>query len=165
MLVPYRAPAPSARLTNAPTRHRRATKEGSAADGLRSWLAERLPSHLLPARIVEVTALPRTGTGKLDRGALGGLVTAGRTTKQSDSAAATPRTGLERTVADAWAQVLGLPEVGVNDNFFALGGDSLLAIRAVAQCRRAGVQLTVRQLLSEPTVAALAAALDEENHD
>lgn len=165
LLVPHPAPAPSTRLTNTPTRHRRATEEVSAADGLRSWLAERLPSHLLPARIVEVTALPRTGTGKLDRGALDGLVRAGRTTKRSDSAAAAPRTGLERTMADAWAQVLGLPDIGINDNFFTLGGDSLLAVRAVALCRRAGVQLTVRQLLSEQTVAALAAALDEESHD
>ncbi len=165
LLVPHPAPEPSARLTNAPTRHRRTTEEGSAADGLRSWLAERLPAHLLPARIVEVDALPRTRTGKLDRGALGGLVTAGRTARQRDSVGAAPRTGLERTLADAWAQVLGLPEVGVHDNFFTLGGDSLLAIRAVARCRQAGVQLTVRQLLSEQTVAALAAALDEENHD
>ncbi|WP_301184473.1 non-ribosomal peptide synthetase [Streptomyces sp. NL15-2K] len=165
LLVPHPAPGPSARLTNAPTRHRRTTEEGPAADGLRSWLAERLPAHLLPARIVEVDALPRTGTGKLDRGALGGLVTAGRAARQSDSAATAPRTGLEQTLANAWAQVLGLPEVGVHDNFFTLGGDSLLAIRAVARCRRAGVQLTVRQLLSEQTVAALAAALDEENHD
>ncbi|WP_443069305.1 phosphopantetheine-binding protein [Streptomyces sp. NBC_01362] len=68
-------------------------------------------------------------------------------------------------MADAWAQVLGLPDIGINDNFFTLGGDSLLAVRAVALCRRAGVQLTVRQLLSEQTVAALAAALDEESHD
>ncbi len=165
LLVPHPTPAPSTRLTNTPTRHRRATEEVSAADGLRSWLAERLPSHLLPARIVEVTAVPRTGTGKLDRGALDGLVRAGRTTKRSDSAAEAPRTGLERTMADAWAQVLGLPDIGINDNFFTLGGDSLLAVRAVALCRRAGVQLTVRQLLSEQTVAALAAALDEESHD
>ncbi|AXE88333.1 Gramicidin S synthase 2 [Streptomyces sp. Go-475] len=165
LLVPHPAPEPSARLTNAPTRHRRTTEEGPAADGLRAWLAERLPAQLLPARIVEVDALPRTGTGKLDRGALGGLVTAGRAARQGDSAATAPRTGLERTLADAWAQVLGLAEVGVHDNFFALGGDSLLAIRAVARCRRAGVRLTVRQLLSEQTVAALAAALDEENHD
>ncbi|KRV48108.1 hypothetical protein AQ490_26585 [Wenjunlia vitaminophila] len=165
LLVPHPTPEPSARLTNAPTRHRRTTEEDPAADGLRSWLAERLPDHLLPARIVEVDALPRTDTGKLDRGALGGLVTAGRAARQSDSAATAPRTSLEQTLADAWAQVLGLPEVGVHDNFFTLGGDSLLAIRAVARCRRAGVQLTVRQLLSEQTVAALATALDEENHD
>ncbi|WP_158688758.1 non-ribosomal peptide synthetase [Streptomyces mobaraensis] len=165
LLVPHPVPEPSAPLTNAPTRHPAARQGGSAADGLRSWLAERLPAHLLPARITEVDALPRTGTGKLDRGALGGLVTAGRGARAGDRPATAPRTGLERTLADAWARVLGLPEVGVHENFFALGGDSLLAVRAVARCRRAGVRLTVRQLLSEQTVAALAAALEEENHD
>ncbi|MEW2293078.1 phosphopantetheine-binding protein, partial [Streptomyces sp. NPDC006743] len=165
LLVPHPAPQPSARLTNTPTRHRRTTEGGSASEGLRSWLAERLPAHLLPARIIEVDALPRTGTGKLDRGALGGLVTPGPTAARSDNTAAAPRTGLEQTLADAWAQVLGLPGIGVHDNFFALGGDSLLAVRAVARCRQAGVRLTVRQLLSQQTVAALAAALDEENHD
>ncbi|MFB7600638.1 amino acid adenylation domain-containing protein [Streptomyces sp. NPDC056160] len=165
LLVPHPAPEPSARLTNTPTRHRRTTEEGTTAEGLRSWLAERLPAHLLPARIIEVDALPRTGTGKLDRGALGGLVATGRTAAQSGNAAAAPRTGLEQTLADAWAQVLGLPAIGVHDNFFTLGGDSLLAVRAVARCRQAGVRLTVRQLLSQQTVAALAAALDEENDD
>ncbi|MET8690385.1 amino acid adenylation domain-containing protein [Streptomyces sp. NPDC004732] len=164
--VPVPAPLPTARLTSTPTRHRRATEQDSAvADGVRSWLADRLPAHLMPAKIIEVDALPRTPHGKLDRGALPEFVAERRDPRSAARAVVPPRTATERTVAEAWAQVLGLQEVGVHDNFFTLGGDSLLATRAVARCRRGGVHLTVRQLLRKQTVASLAAALDEEIHD
>ncbi|WP_306337752.1 methyltransferase, partial [Streptomyces sp. KL118A] len=164
--VPAPVPPPPARLTSTPTRHRRATEQDSAVvDGVRSWLADRLPAHLMPAKIIEVEALPRTAHGKLDRGALRELVAGRRDPRAATRAVVPPRTATERTVAEAWAQVLGLQEVGVHDNFFTLGGDSLLATRAVARCRRGGVHLTVRQLLRKQTVASLAAALDEEIHD
>ncbi|MEW2391018.1 amino acid adenylation domain-containing protein [Streptomyces venezuelae] len=164
---PTTTPPITTPLTNTPTRHRRATQQDGPAvtDGVRSWLADRLPAHLMPAKIIEVDALPRTGHGKLDRGALRDVVARHRDARSSARVVVPPRTVTERVLAEAWAQVLGLQEVGVHDNFFTLGGDSLLATRAVARSRRGGVQVTVRQLLRKQTVASLAAALDEEIHD
>src|SRR5437762_4246106 len=66
-----------------------------------------------------------------------------------------PRTSVEQTLTEVWSQVLRLPQVGIHDNFFALGGDSILSLSLIAQARRAGLQLTVKQLFQAPTIAQL----------
>ncbi|SDI12834.1 non-ribosomal peptide synthase domain TIGR01720/amino acid adenylation domain-containing protein [Actinokineospora alba] len=121
---------------------------------LRADLARVLPDYLVPAAFVTLDALPLTSSGKLDRRAL----PAPDFTATSTYVA--PRTEAERIVAAAWADVLGVPRVGVEDDFFALGGDSILSIRVVSRLRAAfGVQLSPRAIFDHPTVAALARAI------
>ncbi|MEW6032836.1 MAG: condensation domain-containing protein, partial [Bacillota bacterium] len=125
---------------------------------LRSFLAERLPEWMLPAAFVFVGAFPLDPNGKIDRRALPepeevSTPDAGRREP--------PRTPIERTVADIWADVLELPHVGIFDDFFTLGGHSLLATRVASRIRRdLGVELPLRALLEHRTVASLAAVLE-----
>ncbi|KMS65923.1 hypothetical protein ACH49_30090, partial [Streptomyces leeuwenhoekii] len=130
----------------------------SAAE-LRAHLEGLLPAHMVPAAYVPLPALPLTVNGKLDRRALpapgpDGFAAAGDRVP--------PRTPAERLVAAAWTDVLETEEVGADDDFFALGGDSLLAVRVTARLRAAfGVNVSPRLLFTHPTVAALAAELGE----
>ncbi|MFD0474494.1 amino acid adenylation domain-containing protein [Nonomuraea thailandensis] len=125
---------------------------------LRDWLRDRLPDHLVPARIGVTGDLPIGPTGKVDRAALPRLGAA-----RTDSAApVAPRTDDERQVAEVIADVLGLPEVGVHDRFADLGGHSLAAARVVAELsRRLGHTVPLAAFLTEPTAAGLAARLRE----
>ncbi|MDQ3401962.1 MAG: amino acid adenylation domain-containing protein, partial [Actinomycetota bacterium] len=120
----------------------------------RTALALRLPEYMVPAAFVALDALPLTANGKLDRRAL----PAPEWT--ADTSHIAPRTATERAVARVWSDVLGVPELGAHDNFFHLGGDSILGIRVVAGLRDAlGVDVSPRALFTTPTVAELAAAL------
>jgi amino acid adenylation domain-containing protein len=118
--------------------------------GLREFVAARLPEHMIPAFFVELTAIPLTANGKLDRKALP-APEAG-----SSSAFQAPRDAAEEQLAAIWGEVLGVERVGVHDNFFELGGHSLLAIQVVASIRAAGRELSVGDLFDHPTVAELA---------
>ncbi|MEU7788012.1 non-ribosomal peptide synthase/polyketide synthase [Amycolatopsis sp. NPDC049159] len=123
-------------------------------DGLRTALGRTLPAHLVPAAFVPLDRLPLTRHGKLDRRAL----------PDPELAAATeyvaPRTEREQLVADVWAEVLGVERVGVDDDFFDLGGDSLRGIRVVARLRDAlGTDVPARLVFTAPTPARLAAEL------
>jgi amino acid adenylation domain-containing protein len=126
--------------------------------GLRDRLREVLPDYMVPAAFVVLPALPLTGSGKIDYRALPepdwGAV-AGR-----DPVA--PRTPTESRLAAIIAELLALPEpVGISDSFFALGGHSLTATQLMARIRAAyGVNLPIRTLFTDPTVAGLAAALN-----
>ncbi|WP_433273797.1 non-ribosomal peptide synthase/polyketide synthase [Actinosynnema sp. CS-041913] len=120
---------------------------------LRTRVGETLPGYMVPSAIVVLDALPLTRNGKLDHRALPepGRATLGHGT------AATP---LEQAVAEVFAAVLGVPEVGPDEGFFDLGGHSLLAIRVVARVREVfGVDLGMRALFETPTVAGLAARI------
>ncbi|MFD6285591.1 non-ribosomal peptide synthase/polyketide synthase [Streptomyces sp. NPDC060205] len=125
---------------------------GSA--GLRAFLARTLPDHLVPALVVPLERLPLGATGKLDRRALPDPVWSA----PGGSGERAPRTDAERVLAAIWSEVLGVPEVGARDNYFALGGDSVLGIQIVSAARRAGLALTPRHLFRHQTVAELAAA-------
>ncbi|GAA3958008.1 hypothetical protein Aau02nite_08100 [Amorphoplanes auranticolor] len=124
------------------------------ADRLRTALTAELPDHMVPAAFVFLDALPVDPNGKLDRRAL----PAPDLTTAPDRYVA-PRTGIERTLASIWADVLGVPRVGVEDDFFALGGDSILSIQVVSRAKAAGLQLTSRELFRHPNIAALAAVV------
>ncbi|WP_345025926.1 thioester reductase domain-containing protein, partial [Streptomyces sedi] len=125
------------------------------AEELRDHLAQRLPQHMIPGAFVALDALPLTANGKVDRRALAALDTA-PVRPAGESVA--PRTQLEETIATVWAEVLQVEQVGVYDDFFALGGDSLLATKVIARLRDAlgGETLSLRVLFSTPTVAAMA---------
>ena len=130
----------------------------SAAD-LRAFLKERLPDWMVPALFAEVGALPRTPTGKLDRRALPDPEPAG-------AAAETyvpPGSELERTIAAVWLELLPVERVGLHDNFFEIGGDSLLLLSVHRRLREAlggaAAGMPVVDLFRFPTVAALARQL------
>ncbi|MDT5268372.1 MAG: hypothetical protein QOH49_558 [Acidobacteriota bacterium] len=130
------------------------------ADDVREHLRARLPDYMVPSAFVFVGELPRTPTGKVDRRALplpGGT----RPRLRQDYVA--PRTALERLLAEMWREILGVEQVGIHDNFFDLGGDSLRAAILVNKLQeRLGDFVYVVALFEAPTVAALAAYLS--NH-
>ncbi|ORC12987.1 non-ribosomal peptide synthetase, partial [Mycobacterium kansasii] len=116
----------------------------------RAALVERLPSYLVPAAVVALPGLPLTVNGKLD---IRALPAPGY--RDTDRYRA-PGTPVEQILADSYARVLGLVRVGVDDSFFDLGGDSILAMQVVAQARTAGVTCRPRDIFIEQTVAGVA---------
>jgi thioesterase domain-containing protein len=125
------------------------------AGELREYAAQHLPEPLVPTHWVTLDALPRTATGKLDRAS---LPAPGPLTPGSEPHDARHWRPSELALADVWADVLGLEQVGIDDNFFDLGGHSLLVARAVARARDAGLDLGVADFYDVPTVAGLARA-------
>ncbi|MFD5434091.1 non-ribosomal peptide synthase/polyketide synthase [Kitasatospora sp. NPDC127067] len=122
----------------------------------RTFLGRTLPDHLVPALVVPLERLPLGATGKLDRRALPEPVPATRATGGDRP----PRTETEQALAAIWREVLGVPEVNADDNYFALGGDSILGIQIVSAARRAGLALTPRHLFAHQTLAELAGAAE-----
>ncbi|MFI2475733.1 amino acid adenylation domain-containing protein [Nocardia xishanensis] len=122
-------------------------------DALKTSLAQRLPSYMVPSALVVLDALPRTANGKLDRNALPAPdIRAGRFRE--------PNTPTERVVADTFGELLGVPRVGLDDNFFALGGNSLIATRIAARLGAAlDTRVPVRMVFDAPTVVELAEAV------
>jgi amino acid adenylation domain-containing protein/non-ribosomal peptide synthase protein (TIGR01720 family) len=127
-----------------------------AGEELRGFLAASLPHFMLPARFVFLAALPLTPNGKVDRDALAPPDPAG---PEPSRAYLPPRTPMESIIARIWADVLGVERVGVHDNFFDLGGDSILSIQIVAQARQHGLDLTHAQLFKHQTIGALAGVM------
>jgi amino acid adenylation domain-containing protein len=125
-------------------------------DELRSYLRQRLPEHMVPQVIVALDALPRTPSGKLQKDALPAPTAA----RPPDDGAA-PRSPIEELVAAVWAEILGVDDVGVGDDFFDRGGHSLLATQMMSRLRKAfGVDLPLRAVFEAPTVAALASLVE-----
>ena len=124
-------------------------------EDLRRHLQAQLPQSLVPAAYVRLQALPLTANGKLDRKAL----------PEPDQTAwlsreyAAPQGAVEVALAHIWSEVLNLEQVGRHDNFFELGGHSLLAVTLIERMRQADLSTDVRVLFSQPTLAALAAAV------
>ncbi|MFD4990308.1 amino acid adenylation domain-containing protein, partial [Streptomyces sp. NPDC058374] len=116
---------------------------------LRTWLADQLPAYMVPSALVTLDALPLNASGKLDRRAL-------PAPEPATTGYVPPRTPTEQTLCRIWAETLGLERVGAQDNFFSLGGDSILSIQVVSRARRAGLELTSRDIFTRQTVAALA---------
>ncbi|MFB6596637.1 amino acid adenylation domain-containing protein [Streptomyces diastaticus] len=124
---------------------------------LRGFLAASLPSHMVPSAFTAVDRLPLTPAGKLDRAAL----PAPDFTAAATGGFVPPREGAERTLARIWSEVLGVERVGAQDNFFDLGGDSILSMQVVSRARAAGIPLHSKDVFQRQTVAALAAVEGE----
>ncbi|HSF40167.1 MAG TPA: amino acid adenylation domain-containing protein [Thermoanaerobaculia bacterium] len=130
---------------------------GLAVEPLRAFLAERLPVSAHPSRYVLLEALPRTPNGKVDRKA---LPRPDLERPSGDRPFVAPRTPVEETLARIWQEVLALPEAGVEDDFFALGGDSILGVQVVFKAREKGLILTTAQIFQHPTIAGLASVAE-----
>lgn len=125
---------------------------------LRSYLLQKLPEHMVPTHFVFLDELPLTPSGKVDRNALPAH-RRGRPALAQPPVA--PRTPAEAKLAEIWAQVLDVRPIGVHDSFFELGGHSLLILQLLDQVQNTfGVELPLRCLFTEPTVAGLARALE-----
>ena len=130
----------------------KASTQAVTSDVLKAYLRQHLPEIMVPSAIVTLAALPLTPNGKIDRKALpdpemdGALL--------ADYVA--PQSLLEEELCAIWQSVLGLERVGVTDNFFSIGGDSILAIRLIARCTSQGIQVTVQQLIQHQTIRELA---------
>jgi aspartate racemase len=124
---------------------------------LREYLKARLPAYMVPSAIVQLAELPLTAHGKVDRRALPEADTA---RSEMDTAYVAPRNLTEQTVANIYAQALGIEKVGIHDNFFMLGGHSLLATRVISRIREAfQVEMPLRHIFETPTVAGLTVAI------
>ncbi|MDI5967961.1 amino acid adenylation domain-containing protein [Streptomyces sp. SL13] len=119
---------------------------------LRKALADLLPEYMVPAALVSLEELPLTPSGKLDRRALPAPEF------RSATALLPPRTPQEEILCGLFAELLKLPEVGADSNFFDLGGDSIVSIQLVSRARKAGLTITPRMVFQHKTVEAIAAA-------
>ncbi|MFI6172357.1 non-ribosomal peptide synthase/polyketide synthase [Nocardia sp. NPDC051052] len=129
----------------------RAGADGLDGGEVRRFAAERLPDFMVPTVVLVIDSVPLTASGKLDRKAL-------PDPKLSSSVAyRAPRTDQEQVLAGVFAEVLGVPRVGVDDSFFELGGDSIRSIQVVARARGLGVEVSPREVFEYRTAAALAA--------
>ncbi|MDQ3957288.1 MAG: amino acid adenylation domain-containing protein, partial [Actinomycetota bacterium] len=125
---------------------------------LRAFLAERLPAHMIPSAFVVVDELPLTPAGKVDRAALPAM---GSERPDLSGAYEAPATDTEKLLADVWSEVLAVERVGRDDNFFDLGGDSILSIQIVARAAARGVRLAPKHVFEAQTVRELAALAPE----
>jgi amino acid adenylation domain-containing protein/non-ribosomal peptide synthase protein (TIGR01720 family) len=122
---------------------------------LRSFLKEKLPDYMVPAAFVLLDKLPLTASGKIDRRALPAPEEGERAA--TGTAFVAPTSAVEEELCRIWASVLRLPRVGIHDNFFEIGGDSILSIQIVSRAQKADIRVTPRQIFEHPTVAELAA--------
>lgn len=126
---------------------------------LRNLLTDRLPDYMVPSAFVILDSLPLTANGKLNREA---LPVPDQTRSELDGEYVAPRTPVEETLADLMSQVLGVGQVGIHDNFFKLGGYSLLATQYISKIRQSLlVEVPLRTIFESPTVAKLAEAVSQ----
>ncbi|MER6104112.1 amino acid adenylation domain-containing protein [Streptomyces sp. NPDC001832] len=133
--------------------------EGVQLTDLRPRLLETLPEFMVPAFFVRIDSIPLTANGKADRGRLP------TPTVEADAGAAAPANEIEAKIAAAWAAVLGTEEIGVDQDYYSLGGDSIMMLRIQAEARRAGVHFTLADMVHNPTVAALTARATTSSPD
>jgi len=119
---------------------------------LRRFLSQMLPGYMVPATFMILDSLPLNANGKLDRQALPDPKPA-----ESQNTYVAPRNQAEQKLTEIFAELLGIKRVGIHDNFFDLGGDSILGLQMVARATQAGIRINVTQVVEQPTVAGLAA--------
>ncbi|AUX23898.1 peptide synthetase [Sorangium cellulosum] len=138
----------------------RAGRAAPEPRSIRAWLAEALPAYMVPAPILVLERMPLSPSGKVDRRAL----PAPEQLEAPARAVAPPRTDLERTIAALWRDALSVPQVGIHDNFFDLGGHSLSLAKVHSRLREeVGRALPMLVLFQHPTIASLAEALSQDS--
>jgi len=136
------------------------SKNELPSEQLTEHVSEQLPAFMLPSRFIRIDDVPLSENGKVDTNAL--------PDPRNLAAASTkhfiaPRNETEQKLAQIWARVLDIEKVSVQDNFFEIGGDSILAIQIIVQCQRAGVQLTTKHFFENLTVEKLATAIAQQD--
>jgi acyl carrier protein len=143
-----------------------AGERGPSFEELRAYLKHELPDYMVPRVFAVLDALPLTSSGKVDRRALPVTEWNGQAERMPYEA---PRTAVEEIVAGIWADVLGMDQIGINENFFDLGGHSLLVTKVISRVRSVfEVEVPLMEMIETPTVAAfsqaIGRALDEGAH-
>lgn len=129
---------------------------------LHEFLKDKLPSHMIPSAFVFLDALPLTPNGKIDRKL---LPVSDLIEPEPGAAFVAPRTNVEESLAEVWTETLGVRRVSIDDNYFALGGDSILSIRVRAGMLERGFDFSLEQLFGHPTIRGLAEHVSvAENH-
>jgi amino acid adenylation domain-containing protein/non-ribosomal peptide synthase protein (TIGR01720 family) len=124
-----------------------------AISELRHFIGQNLPQYMIPATFVQLAALPLTPNGKVDKKA---LPVPDYVRPELDQQFIAPRTPVESKLAQIWSEVLRVEQVGIYDNFFDLGGDSILTIQIIAKANQVNLQLTPKQLFQHQNIAELA---------
>jgi amino acid adenylation domain-containing protein len=160
-LVAYVVPQPETPGNDVSTSKAAGSEVGLALAGtLRDYLSARLPDYMVPSAFVRLESLPLTLNGKLDQRAL-------PTPEEDDfvhAAYEAPQGEIETTLAALWSELLGVERVGRHDNFFALGGHSLMAVRLVSRIASSGVELPFATLFASPTLKTLALAIEVQRN-
>jgi amino acid adenylation domain-containing protein len=134
-----------------------ASPDSPPVPDLRGFLEPKLPDYMIPAFFEELAALPRTPNGKINRKALPAPKTQAALPNRPHVA---PRNPVEVKLAQIWAEVLGRDRVGIEDNIFEIGGDSLLIFRIAARANEAGLPITIREFFQHRTIAGLVARME-----
>jgi amino acid adenylation domain-containing protein len=138
-------------------------KDGRTLVGedLRRFVQERLPQVMTPKRFIQVEKVPRTADGRVDRQALLRVLQAEEASEAAPEYVA-PRNEIEETLANIWVRTFAVEQIGIHDNFFQLGGNSLLAMQMMARINRAfQVEFPLRRLFEAPTVAQLSTVVEQ----
>ncbi|BAY50137.1 amino acid adenylation domain-containing protein (plasmid) [Scytonema sp. HK-05] len=138
------------------------TEQSPTAAELRRFLKQKLPEYMIPSAFVQLEALPLTANGKVDRRA---LPVPDTTRPELEDVFVAPSTPEEKILAAIWTKVLGVEKVGINDNFFALGGDSIRSIQVLSQAKEQGLSFSVQQLFQYQTIHELVQELKTQEND
>jgi acyl carrier protein len=139
------------------------SEEKATVESLRRHLGDKLPDYMVPGVFVTLKALPLSHNEKIDRKA---LPEPGRIRPEMEQAYVSPSTALEKALSDIWCHVLGLDRVGVYDNFFYLGGSSILAVKIISLVQQSlGIELPIVKLFQYPNISLLANYLNQNQND
>ncbi|CDL85988.1 non-ribosomal peptide synthetase [Xenorhabdus cabanillasii] len=130
-------------------------------ENIRQELSQRLPAHMCPTQWILQETLPLTANGKIDRKALAQIPL---TEQPHHTIRRMPVTALEKQLTEIWQQVLDQENLGIDDDFFVLGGDSILSLQIVFRARENGLRITPKMLFDYPTIAGLAAVVTQVNN-
>ncbi|GLV53931.1 hypothetical protein KDH_07820 [Dictyobacter sp. S3.2.2.5] len=127
---------------------------------LQSYLQTKLPHYMVPSTIVFLAALPLNHNGKVDRQALPDIDSI---VQEGERDYVAPRNDVEQKLADVWAEIMHLERVGIQDNFFSLGGDSILSIQIIGRANQLGLHLTPKQLFQYQTIEQLSQVVEQSS--